>query len=202
MIDSNSIEEGPFGPDRTGSLPVRALIQLCYSGKMTRPRWTATSSATAAFSPTSARATWSKSSGASMPATPRPRRSSRPWSTDRERNRRDGRGARGQGRRGPAHRRHGALRAAGAAMRGTVEWIAPVRSIPAKTSCARWPMAYFVCSMGGRGEADGKSREHGEGQGTEGRGTRGRESRRRGSETARRQVSEAASRQVSKSARQ
>ncbi len=26
MIDSNSIEEGPFGPDRTGSLPVRALI--------------------------------------------------------------------------------------------------------------------------------------------------------------------------------
>ncbi len=33
MIDSNSIEEGPFGPDRTGSLPVRALIQL--SGTMT-----------------------------------------------------------------------------------------------------------------------------------------------------------------------
>ena len=29
MIDSNSIEEGPFGPDRTGSLPVRALIKLC-----------------------------------------------------------------------------------------------------------------------------------------------------------------------------
>jgi butyrate kinase len=28
MIDSNSIEEGPFGPDRTGSLPVRALIKL------------------------------------------------------------------------------------------------------------------------------------------------------------------------------
>jgi len=35
MIDSNSIEEGPFGPDRTGSLPVRALIRLCMSGKMT-----------------------------------------------------------------------------------------------------------------------------------------------------------------------
>jgi len=32
MIDSNSIEEGPFGPDRTGSLPVRALIKL--SGTM------------------------------------------------------------------------------------------------------------------------------------------------------------------------
>ncbi len=32
-IDSNSIEEGPFGPDRTGSLPVRALIKLCYSGR-------------------------------------------------------------------------------------------------------------------------------------------------------------------------
>jgi len=35
MIDSNSIEEGPFGPDRTGSLPVRALIKLCCSGTMT-----------------------------------------------------------------------------------------------------------------------------------------------------------------------
>jgi butyrate kinase len=35
MIDSNSIEEGPFGPDRTGSLPVRELIRLCFSGKMT-----------------------------------------------------------------------------------------------------------------------------------------------------------------------
>ena len=35
MIDSNSVEEGPFGPDRTGSLPVRALIKLCYSGTMT-----------------------------------------------------------------------------------------------------------------------------------------------------------------------
>ena len=34
MIDSNSIEEGPFGPDRTGSLPVRALIKLCMSGAM------------------------------------------------------------------------------------------------------------------------------------------------------------------------
>jgi len=37
MVDSNSIEEGPFGPDRTGSLPVRALIKLCFSGKMTQP---------------------------------------------------------------------------------------------------------------------------------------------------------------------
>ena len=35
MIDSNSIEEGPFGPDRTGSLPVRAMIKLCCSGTMT-----------------------------------------------------------------------------------------------------------------------------------------------------------------------
>lgn len=35
-IDSNSIEEGPFGPDRTGSLPVRALIKLCYSGHFTQ----------------------------------------------------------------------------------------------------------------------------------------------------------------------
>ena len=34
-IDSNSIEEGPFGPDRTGSLPSRALVRLCYTGKMT-----------------------------------------------------------------------------------------------------------------------------------------------------------------------
>jgi butyrate kinase len=34
-VDSNSIEEGPFGPDRTGSLPVRALIRLCFSGRFT-----------------------------------------------------------------------------------------------------------------------------------------------------------------------
>jgi butyrate kinase len=33
MIDSNTIDEGPFGPDRTGGLPVRALIKLCYSGR-------------------------------------------------------------------------------------------------------------------------------------------------------------------------
>ncbi|MFP5205130.1 MAG: butyrate kinase [Acidobacteriota bacterium] len=32
VIDSNSIEEGPFGPDRTGSLPVRALLKLCARG--------------------------------------------------------------------------------------------------------------------------------------------------------------------------
>ena len=35
MIDSNSIEEGPFGPDRSGSLPVRELIKLCFGGAMT-----------------------------------------------------------------------------------------------------------------------------------------------------------------------
>jgi butyrate kinase len=33
MIDSNTIEEGPFGPDRTGGLPARALIKLCFSGR-------------------------------------------------------------------------------------------------------------------------------------------------------------------------
>jgi len=32
MIDNNSIEEGPFGPDRTGSLPVMALVNLCFDG--------------------------------------------------------------------------------------------------------------------------------------------------------------------------
>lgn len=32
MIDNNTPEEGPFGPDRTGSLPVRGLIKLCFSG--------------------------------------------------------------------------------------------------------------------------------------------------------------------------
>jgi butyrate kinase len=35
MVDSNSIEEGPFGPDRSGSLPSRALARLCYSGRLT-----------------------------------------------------------------------------------------------------------------------------------------------------------------------
>lgn len=36
MIDSNSIDEGPMGPDRSGWLPVRALVKVCYSGKYTR----------------------------------------------------------------------------------------------------------------------------------------------------------------------
>ncbi len=35
MIDNNSIEEGPFGPDRTGGLPVRALVKVCFSGQYT-----------------------------------------------------------------------------------------------------------------------------------------------------------------------
>ncbi|MGO8758958.1 MAG: butyrate kinase [Terracidiphilus sp.] len=34
MIDNNSIFEGPFGPDRTGSLPVRGLVRLCCGGAM------------------------------------------------------------------------------------------------------------------------------------------------------------------------
>jgi len=33
MIDNNTIEEGPFGPDRTGGLPARELIRLCFSGR-------------------------------------------------------------------------------------------------------------------------------------------------------------------------
>jgi butyrate kinase len=33
MIDNNTPEEGPLGPDRTGSLPVRGLIKLCCSGQ-------------------------------------------------------------------------------------------------------------------------------------------------------------------------
>jgi butyrate kinase len=33
MIDNNTPDEGPFGPDRTGWLPVRELIKLCFSGK-------------------------------------------------------------------------------------------------------------------------------------------------------------------------
>ncbi len=36
IIDSNTIEEGPFGVDRSGGLPVRALIKLCFSGKYTQ----------------------------------------------------------------------------------------------------------------------------------------------------------------------
>jgi len=37
MIDNNSPEEGPFGLDRSGSLPVRALIRHCLSGEFTAP---------------------------------------------------------------------------------------------------------------------------------------------------------------------
>lgn len=32
MIDNNTPQEGPFGPDRSGSLPVQQLIKLCCSG--------------------------------------------------------------------------------------------------------------------------------------------------------------------------
>jgi butyrate kinase len=39
MIDSNSIEEGPFGVDRTGGLPVRALARLCFSGQYTEAQF-------------------------------------------------------------------------------------------------------------------------------------------------------------------
>jgi butyrate kinase len=35
MIDSNSIDEGPFGVDRSGSLPARGLTRLCFSGNFT-----------------------------------------------------------------------------------------------------------------------------------------------------------------------
>ncbi|HWE87753.1 MAG TPA: butyrate kinase [Terracidiphilus sp.] len=31
MIDQNTPEEGPFGPDRTGWLPVRQLVKLCFA---------------------------------------------------------------------------------------------------------------------------------------------------------------------------
>ena len=36
MIDNNTPDEGPMGPDRSGGLPVRELIQLCASGVFTR----------------------------------------------------------------------------------------------------------------------------------------------------------------------
>ena len=36
MIDNNSPDEGPFGPDRTGWLPVRELIKLATSGAYTQ----------------------------------------------------------------------------------------------------------------------------------------------------------------------
>ena len=36
MIDNNTPEEGPFGPDRTGSLPVRGLIKVASSGDFTQ----------------------------------------------------------------------------------------------------------------------------------------------------------------------
>lgn len=35
MIDNNTPEEGPMGPDRTGSLPVRALIKVAMNGDHT-----------------------------------------------------------------------------------------------------------------------------------------------------------------------
>jgi len=36
MVDSNTGEEGPFGIDRSGSLPVQQLIKICFSGVYTQ----------------------------------------------------------------------------------------------------------------------------------------------------------------------
>jgi butyrate kinase len=36
IIDNNTPEEGPFGPDRSGSLPVRELVKVAFSGIFTR----------------------------------------------------------------------------------------------------------------------------------------------------------------------
>ena len=36
MIDNNTPEEGPFGPDRTGWLPVRGLVKVASSGVFTQ----------------------------------------------------------------------------------------------------------------------------------------------------------------------
>jgi butyrate kinase len=36
MIDNNTGEEGPFGADRSGSVPVLQLIKLCFSGNYTQ----------------------------------------------------------------------------------------------------------------------------------------------------------------------
>lgn len=60
MIDSNTIEDGPFGPDRAGGLPVRALARLCYSGQFAQKEWITISSAMGDCSPISARATLQK----------------------------------------------------------------------------------------------------------------------------------------------
>jgi butyrate kinase len=38
MIDNNTPEEGPLGPDRTGWLPVRELIKLCFDGRYAQPQ--------------------------------------------------------------------------------------------------------------------------------------------------------------------
>jgi butyrate kinase len=33
MIDNNTIGEGPFGPDRSGGLPSRELVKVCFGGE-------------------------------------------------------------------------------------------------------------------------------------------------------------------------
>ncbi len=80
MIDSNTIDEGPFGVDRCGGLPARALIKLCFSGKYTRNNWTAMSSGKEACQPTWGRAIWLRWNGASMRETMKPPGSWSQWS--------------------------------------------------------------------------------------------------------------------------
>ena len=39
MIDVNDASsEGPFSPERSGGLPVQAVIKMCYSGQYTLKR--------------------------------------------------------------------------------------------------------------------------------------------------------------------
>ena len=131
MIDNNTPEEGPFGPDRTGSLPVRELIKLCFSGSVPRrSNSTGWSLARAVCLPTWARATCRKWSGASMPASGGRRGVRGHDLPDGQRGRRDGGRAQGTRGCGAADGRHGAFRAPGADGARVLEWIAPITVYP------------------------------------------------------------------------
>ena len=69
MIDQNAPEEGPFGPDRTGSLPVRHLIKQCFTDEFNEKQLDRMVFGEGGLLPISGPAISRRSSAASTPST-------------------------------------------------------------------------------------------------------------------------------------
>lgn len=73
MIDTNNANDGgPFSSQRTGSLPVTGLIDLCFSGNYTKPQLLKMFLKEGGLSPTWARTMWGRPSRGPAQAVKRP----------------------------------------------------------------------------------------------------------------------------------